>query len=76
MTTVKPSLFLDSEELAELTNKSRNSAQARVLKAMGIDHKIRPDGSVAVLRAHVEKLFGLVQQVRTKKVQEPNWNAL
>ncbi len=51
-------MFLTGKELAELTNRSRRDAQARVLRAMGIEHRVRPDGSVAVLKAHVDLLFG------------------
>lgn len=44
------SLTLTKDELAELTGRKRSPAQARALRAMGIDHFTRPDGTVAVLR--------------------------
>jgi hypothetical protein len=47
-------IVLSKQELVELTRKTRPSAQARVLDFMGIDYKPRPDGSLAVLRIHVE----------------------
>ena len=53
------SMFLTDQELIELTHRSRCDAQQRALRHMGIDFKTRPDGSVAVLRAVVEKAFGL-----------------
>ena len=61
-------MFLDDEEVEMLTGKQRRNAQAKVLCFMGIEHKLRPDGSVAVLRSHVEKLFGenAVATVRRK----------
>jgi hypothetical protein len=31
----------------------------RVLRAMGVEHRVRPDGSVAVARAHIERIFGV-----------------
>ena len=43
---------------------------------MGIEHKLRPDGSVAVLRAHVERALGLNEAVKNMKTIEPNWSAL
>lgn len=51
-------MFLTPEELVELTHAKRSNAQVRALCMMGIEHKQRPDGSVVVLRAHVERLFG------------------
>lgn len=70
--------FLSREEIAQLTNKLRHDAQARVLRFMGVEHRIRPDGSVAVMRSHVEKMFCGEQAVISAKVKpiEPNWNAM
>lgn len=51
-------MFLTREEVAELTARKRAAAQARVLRGLGIEHRIRPDGSVLILRAHVEHLLG------------------
>lgn len=48
-------MILTRAELEELTGKSRSAAQARVLTHMGIPHRRRPDGSVVVIRAHVEQ---------------------
>jgi integrase len=45
--------FLSYEEIQALTHRKVHSAQVRVLKAMGIEHRVRPDGSVAILRAAV-----------------------
>jgi len=52
-------MLLTESELVDLTGKSRPSAQVRALSRVGIDHLIRPDGTVAVARALVEKLLGL-----------------
>lgn len=51
-------MFLSDDEIENLTKRTRHPAQTRVLTFMGIEHKLRPDGSIAVLRAHVEKMFG------------------
>lgn len=48
------SLCLTPEEIRDLTAKERPSAQARALDAMGILYRRRPDGTLAVLRAHVQ----------------------
>lgn len=50
--------FLDDSELEALTRRQRRPAQSRVLSFLGIEHKPRPDGSLVVLRAHVEKILG------------------
>ncbi|XUW87743.1 DUF4224 domain-containing protein [Burkholderia sp. M6-3] len=51
-------LFLTAEEMVELSGKRKHHSQAKVLRAMGVEHVIRPDGRVLVLRQHVEQLFG------------------
>lgn len=53
-------MFLDDEEIVQLTGRKRRLGQSRALKFMGIEHRIRPDGSVAVSRAHVEQVLGVV----------------
>lgn len=51
-------LFLQAEEIDQLTGKKRHRSQAYALTMMGIHHVLRPDGSLAVLRAHVDTVFG------------------
>jgi hypothetical protein len=69
--------FLASDEVQGLTNKSRKSSQILALRSMGIEHRVRPDGSVAVLRAHIIKLFGGdIPVTKAKKTNQPNWNAV
>lgn len=46
-------LTLTPDELIELTGKQRRSAQLKVLQALAIPFRVRPDGSLLVLRAHV-----------------------
>ncbi|WNC91726.1 DUF4224 domain-containing protein [Paraburkholderia sp. FT54] len=62
-------MFLTEDDLTDLTGKCRNSARIRVLNGMCVQHKIRPDGSVAILRSHVERLFG----EKPAKPSEPEW---
>lgn len=66
-------MLLTPDELAQLTGKQRRSAQRRALLAMGIEHKVRPDGSLAVLRSHVERLLDSVFSNCYKQEVEPDW---
>jgi hypothetical protein len=47
-------MILTPQEIQELTQRNRPGWQARVLEFLGIPFKRRPDGSLVVLRAHVE----------------------
>lgn len=69
-------LLLDDVELEKLTRKKRPSAQARALNAMGIDHKRRADGSLAVLRASMERAMGGESGAKVASGWEPNWGAV
>ena len=68
--------FLTPEELIELTRKRRHDAQARMLRAMGIEHIARPGESPAVLRSHVEHLLGASPPVKVSGLDEPDWSAV
>lgn len=50
--------LLTPAELHALTGRRQRSAQVRALRGMGIEHKARPDGTLAVLRAHAELVLG------------------
>ncbi len=46
-----------------------------MLNALGITHKVRSDGSLLVLRSHVEKELGGAPTTKSKaKTFEPNWD--
>jgi len=71
------STFLTKDEVAEMTGRIQRSAQTRELTHMGVIHKLRADGSVLVLRAHVEQLLGYQASTEAKEPHfEPNWAAL
>jgi hypothetical protein len=70
---VVKSMFLTEDELTELTGKRQNAARARVLNGMGVQHKTRPDASIAVLRAHVERLFGEKPSAHEPPAWRPEW---
>ena len=69
-------MILTCAELAALTNRTRRDAQVRALKHMGIEHRVRPDGTVAVLKAHVERVLGGEIHAPQPKDTEPDWSAI
>lgn len=70
-------MFLDDDELKSMTHRVQRAAQAKMLRSMGIAFKQRADGSLAVLRSHVEREFG-ASEVRKPKAKDfqPNWSGL
>ncbi|PJX22207.1 hypothetical protein CAP48_14835 [Advenella sp. S44] len=70
--------FLRTSELISLTDRTRHDAQLRALRFMGIEHRVRPDGSIAVLRAHIHYAFGAGDRVKSSDENEiePNWDAV
>lgn len=69
-------MFLTAEEIAELTGRKLHKSQRTVLNHLGIEHKVRPDGSLVVLRSHVEKSLGGDVGSAKLKSPEPNWAAI
>lgn len=67
-------LFLSKQDLIDLTGYKKPSAQARALNAMGIEHRIRPDGAVIVLRAHIAAILG--GSTENTSTPEPDWSEL
>jgi len=64
-------MILTDDELRTLTGKKFRSAQAQVLRYMGIEFRTRPDGSLVVLRSELE-----AQKSDRRKTVEPNWAAI
>jgi hypothetical protein len=75
---VSTDTFLETDEVKSLTERKTRPAQVKVLKAMGIEHRVRPDGSVAILRAHITKVFDgdTSPSKRTTEDMTPNWGAM
>lgn len=70
-------MILSHQELIELTGRSRKDAQVCALRFMGIEHRLRPDGSVVVSRSHVERILsGQAADRLNKKIIEPNWSSI
>lgn len=67
--------FLDDAALVRLTKKKRRDAQVKALKAMGVQHRVRPgDGSAVVLWAHVVELLGGKASAKVKAPFIINWD--
>jgi hypothetical protein len=70
-------MFLSEEEIREMTQRIKRSAQAKMLRSLGIVFKIRADGSLLVLRSHVEKEMGDAPAGKAKqKDYQPNWSGI
>ena len=71
---------LSAADVTALTGRVRYSAQAKVLKGLGIKFLTRPDGSLAVLKAAVDAaLSPETQEVRAlarAAADGPNWTKL
>lgn len=71
------SMFLEPDELVTLTGRTQNRAQARALRMMGIEHRVRPNGTVVVLSEHVAKVLGVQTAVAARDASvEPDWRAM
>jgi hypothetical protein len=68
-------MFLSEDELTSLTGMKRREARVRALRTMGVEHRIRPDGRVIVLRSHIESLLGGTRGTIVS-IPEPDWSAL
>lgn len=72
--------YLSAKEIKALTRKTWKSSQQKELEHMGILHAVRIDGSLAVLREHVEMYLlrkqPVVHKTRNERVTSPNWEAL
>lgn len=69
------SMFLTHEELVELTDRTQHAALARALRSLGIEHKVRADGHVKVLREHVRKQFGVNVSKDDAPAEAFDWSA-
>jgi hypothetical protein len=68
-------MFLSADEVVELTGRRQRESQAQALRMMGIEHKVRADGRLVVLRSHVEQQFGISIDRRKGATTEPDWSA-
>ena len=69
-------MILSQSQLFELTRKKRSSSQADVFNSMGIEHILRPDGSIVVSQLHLEQVLGVALTSQSNKVKEPNWGMI
>lgn len=71
--------LLTHDELVELTGKTRQSAQRRVLEQLGIKVTPRPgrNAGLIVMRAHRDAALGVRKAVqRIEQAAVPNFSAL
>jgi hypothetical protein len=70
-------MHLTLEELVELTHYKTPKRQINALMHMGFKYVVRPDGTVAVLRAHVEKIMGITDsKAENRGNVKPNFGAI
>lgn len=50
-------MFLNDEELLELTGKQRSRSQQKALNQMGITFRVRADGKTLVLKETINQVF-------------------
>lgn len=68
-------MFLTHEQICDLTGKKFKTAQKDALDKMGIEYISRPDGSPAVLIAHINKrLDGALFSETAKSKPQPKFN--
>ncbi len=64
-------LCLTEAEIVSATQRVRRSSQALVLQQMGIPHKIRPDGTIAVDRLAYQLAMGLPAGQAMRQARQP-----
>lgn len=69
-------MFLNDADIEKLTGRHRRDAQARALRHLGIDHRVRADGSIVVLEEHIKKVLGGFTEKKVRTKTTPNWGAL
>jgi hypothetical protein len=70
-------MFLTEDEIRAASGRAQRHAQQKALTAMGIIFKLRADGSLLVLRSHIEAQLGGAPPAADRKKKEfiPNWGA-
>lgn len=63
-------MLLTEDELIELTGMQQRAAQRRVLNAIGVPYRVRPNGSIIVLRAALDLALGGVPAAQAQKRPE------
>ena len=69
-------MFLNREEIEDLTGYKYKAKQKLWLMEAGYKFSTRCDGSPCVLRSHVEKILGGVIVANQVKQEAPNFAAL
>ena len=70
-------MFLDKDEVSELTGKKLRKMQKHALNMMGITYKETPNGEIKVLRDHVMFEFGVIDNPTIiEREYTPNWDLI
>ena len=72
----EPSILLSKTEIIELTSRQRPKAQKGVLDFMGITNCVRPNGTIVVLRKHLEVSLGCNVSDLAANEPQPNWEEI
>ena len=72
---MKHPIYLKDEEICGITNRKQHTVQIRALIGMGIDYKIRPDGSPLVSRLAYERNMGGIDPKNTHE-ESPDLSSL
>lgn len=70
------STFLSKNELEELTGARQVASQRKWLAERGYQFDIRVDGSIVILRTHLENMLGGSQKIIKQRKTEPNVKGL
>ena len=68
-------IYLTDEELEGITRRKKHVAQIRALTGMGIDYRVRPDGSPLVSRLAYERNMGGIDPKNTRE-ESPDLSSL
>ena len=67
--------LLSPEEIVDLTGYKRANEQANALSKMGYTFDRRMNGTVIVLRTHIEMMLGYTSK-SSEKIYKPNFDGL
>jgi hypothetical protein len=67
-------MFLEEADIRALTKRRQRKLQREALAQMGIQHIVRPDGSLLVSKSHVEGLLSGLASANVEADVEIDWS--